>query len=436
MTVDAETFRTAPLDEQAASEIAARGLEVRLAEDDAAALAWRAAVARGFQGPELEERNHEAGRPGTAYRRRLGVYDPAGALPDLPVATFATWLSELTVPGGRAVPASAISSVTVAATHRRRGLARSLMAGELRQAVQAGLPVAMLTASEATIYGRFGFAAAAAAATWRIDTLRAGWLGGDVPGRIDYVSRADARRIAPELHERIRHRLPGEVIVPGPHWDDMLRLRSDAEAAGAVRAIQYRDETGEIQGLAAFTLDRTPPTPGTVSVIFLHAATDHAYAALWRFLLEHDLVGTVVATERAIDEPLWWLVADQRAAEIKLRDHQYVRIVDVVAALEARHYEVAGSVILDVTDPLGITSGRYLLEAADDGAARVRVLADSETTNAAPVLALGIGELSAIYLGGVRVQTLAAAGRVRADAVEEADALFRGAVTPRLTFWY
>lgn len=435
MTVDAETFRTAPLDERAASEIAARGLELRLAEHEEAELAWRAAVGRGFQGPELKERSHDAGRPGAAYRRRLGVYDAAGALPDLPVATFATWLSELTVPGGRAVPASAISSVTVAATHRRRGLARSLMAGELREAVRAGLPVAMLTASEATIYGRFGFAAAAAAATFRIDTQRAGWLRGDVSGRIDYVSREDARQIAPKLHERIRLRLPGEVIVPGPHWDDMLRLRTDAESAGAVRAIQYRDEAGEIQGLAAFTLDRTPPAPGTLSVVFLYAATDDAYAALWRFLLEHDLVGTVVATERSTDEPLWWMIADQRAAEIKLRDHQYVRIVDVVAALEARRYEATGSVVLDVTDPLGITSGRYLLEAADDGAARVRALTDDDARDI-PVLALGIGELSAIYLGGVRVRTLAAAGRLRTDAVELADALFRGAVTPGLTFWY
>ncbi len=436
MTVDAETFRTSPLDEQAAAEIAARGLEVRLAEDEESTLAWRAAVRRGFQDREPEERNHEAGRPGTAYRRRLGVYDAAGALSDMPVATFATWLSELTVPGGRAVPASAISSVTVAATHRRRGLARSLMAGELREAARAGLPVAMLTASEATIYGRFGFAAAAAAATWRIDTRRAGWLSADAPGRIDYVSREDARRIAPELHERIRLRLPGEVIVPGPHWDDMLRLRGDAEAAGAVRAIQYRDAAGEIQGLAAFTLDRTPPTPATLEVVFLYAATDDAYAALWHFLLEHDLVGTVVATERSTDEPLWWMIADQRAAEIRLRDHQYVRIVDVAAALQARRYEQAGSVVLDVTDPLGITSGRYLLEVADDGTAQVRILGEAEATGSVPLAFLGIAELSAIYLGGVRVRTLAAAGRIRTDAVDRVDALFRGSVTPCLTFWY
>ena len=51
----------------------------------------------------------------------------------------------------------AISMVTVAATHRRRGIARGLLEGELRAAASAGVPMAGLTVTEATIYGRYGF---------------------------------------------------------------------------------------------------------------------------------------------------------------------------------------------------------------------------------------------------------------------------------------
>ncbi|MFP3813618.1 GNAT family N-acetyltransferase, partial [Bacillus sp. SIMBA_005] len=82
---------------------------------------------------------------------------PASAFP---VATTNAWVTPLTIPGGGELDMWAISMVTVAATHRRRGIARSLLEGELRAAVSAGVPMAGLTVSEATIYGRYGFGSA------------------------------------------------------------------------------------------------------------------------------------------------------------------------------------------------------------------------------------------------------------------------------------
>ena len=79
-------------------------------------------------------------------------------MPDAPVATIASWIGELTVPGGRGIPSCAISAVTVAPTHRRRGIARAMLEGELGAALDAGAPIAMLTVSESTLYGRYGFA--------------------------------------------------------------------------------------------------------------------------------------------------------------------------------------------------------------------------------------------------------------------------------------
>ena len=51
-----------------------------------------------------------------------------------------SWVTPMTVQGGAHVPMWAISAVTVAATHRRRGIARNLLEGELRAAAQPGLP--------------------------------------------------------------------------------------------------------------------------------------------------------------------------------------------------------------------------------------------------------------------------------------------------------
>jgi predicted acetyltransferase len=49
--------------------------------------------------------------------------------------------------------------------------------GELRTAAELGVPIAALTVSESTIYGRFGFASAAQAAHWEIDTRHVRWAG-------------------------------------------------------------------------------------------------------------------------------------------------------------------------------------------------------------------------------------------------------------------
>jgi predicted acetyltransferase len=151
----------------------------------------------------------------------------------------------------------------------------------------------------------------------------------------------------------------------------------------------------------------------------------------------------VHASELSVDEPLLWMIADQRAAKVTVRDHQYVRILDVVAALETRRFSAPGTLVLEVADPLGFTEGRYLLEASADGAGRVRRLADGESVDAV-VVTLGIAELSAAYLGGVSLATLAAAGRVsaggvdvdRAEAIAAAARVLAWHTAPRLSIWY
>jgi predicted acetyltransferase len=61
------------------------------------------------------------------------------------------------MPGGAAVPAKGVTWVSVAATHRRRGILRSLMREQHRRMIADELAVSLLTASEAGIYGRFGY---------------------------------------------------------------------------------------------------------------------------------------------------------------------------------------------------------------------------------------------------------------------------------------
>lgn len=431
-----EDFRTAPVDEESANALRGKGLDFGIVPDDAAAFDnWIQVVARGFLDGERTPEQVQAARNRSTYRRKTVVRDPGAADPDRPVATIASWPAQLSLPGGATVPAGAISSVTVAPTHRRRGIARAMMEGELRLMAGRGIPIATLTVSEPMLYGRYGFAPAAAVAELTIDTRRALWRGPVPDGRIDFISRERLRALAPAIHDRVRVTVPGELDVPASHWDVFARTQPDAKEPGKLRAIQYRDAAGEVRGVALYSVRENHDdfARSAADVVYLLAEDDDAYAALWRFLLELDLIGELRAHEQPVDAPLMWMIEDQRGIVATVRDHHYLRILDVPRVLEARTYSAPGDFRLTVSDPLGLTEGEYVLRVDVDGHGRVT---RGGQDPAAVDVELGIGELSAILLGGVSPSVLAAAGRLRSSDTAALAHAFGWHRAPRLSFWY
>lgn len=434
-----DAYLDLPVDEGSREALAAQGLDLRIVRgDDAEAFdGWCQALARGFLDPERNPQQLAAMRARAAERRRTGVFDPAGAVPQQPVATIAGWPNEVSVPGGM-VPSWAISSVTVAPTHRRRGIARAMMEAELRTARALGLPMASLTVTESTLYGRYGFGPAADSAAWRVDTRRAGWIGPEPAGRLDFIARETFRRLGPELHERARTRWPGEAVMHAGQWDALAGTRTDAPDGEAIRAVQYTAPDGTVRGLLAYRVQENPDDfpRSTAHVSYLLAEDAAAYAALWRFVLGLDAIAEVRASELSVAEPLRWMIADQRAATVTVREHHYLRLLDVPAALAARAYDASGVLALDVADPLGFAAGRWLVRTSTGGPAEVTPWTDAEAPAGATVLRTGIAELSSLYLGSVPIATLAAAGRVETSDVGGAARLLGWHVPARLSFWY
>ncbi|GGH47595.1 GNAT family N-acetyltransferase [Microbacterium album] len=429
---DLPDARTLPLDEASRAALAERGLEYRLlrSHDGDAIDAHSSAWMRGFAAPEAEEEHLRDVRETMAGRRLIGVYDARGAQAHWPVATVSSWITPVTIPGGE-LPMWAISTVTVAATHRRRGIARALLEAELRDAHAAGVPIAGLTASEATIYGRYGFAPATQAATWKVDTRRVRWAGPEAPGRIEYIDREAAAALMGELHERTRLQRLGEVPGWPRRWLGHLGLVEKKDRA--VRAVRYLDAAGEPRGVLAYKIDEDhEEADADLTIRFLVADGDEAVAALWRFAIEHDLVGTVTAPDRPVDEPLPWLVSDPRVPTSSLTDHGWLRIVDVPAVLEARAYAGPVDLVLRVADPLGYADGAWRVEIAD-GRATV-----TEAAGAGADVELTVQELSAAYLGGVSLAVLRAAGRVRGSdaAIAALDLALRVPRAPFLSIVY
>ncbi|HMF59335.1 MAG TPA: sterol carrier protein domain-containing protein, partial [Vicinamibacterales bacterium] len=177
-------------------------------------------------------------------------------------------------------------------------------------------------------------------------------------------------------------------------------------------------------------------TTHKVNVEKLVAETPDAYAALWRFLIEMDLVQEVSADLRATDEPLRWQLSDWRGATVKTYDHQWLRILDVVGAFTERAYVGEGRLALDVTDSLGYAEGKWLLTVEGDDPS-VELVETIPRDVAA--LSMTANELAALYLGGVSAVNLAAARFVTeshpGDAIL-ADSILRSPVTPWLSVWY
>lgn len=425
--------RQIPVDPESFERLAGQQLTYRTIDSSspADAEAFVRADARGFLDADPAADLATADAAAIADRRNIGVFDAGAAVGSWPVGTVNSWVTPLTIPGGE-VDMWAISSVTVAGTHRRRGIARALLEGELRSAVASGTAIAGLTVSEATIYGRYGFASAVPVTTVTIDTRRAGWGAGVPAGRLEYLDKGALRDNVAALHEVERTQRSGQVAGWDRRWDRLVGLTPGNPSAAAIRGVRYVDEHGATRGALVYTLVEIPGAfRFEMKISLLTAVTDEALTALWGFALQHDLVDKVTADLRPIDDPLPWLVKDRRGVEVRVHDHGWLRILDVQAALEARTYRAPLDLVLRIEDLLGFTSGSWRFTVADGQA---KVTASDAVADAA----LDISTLSAMYAGGVSARELLAAGRLQTtpEIAASLDDAFRAVRAPVLSIWY
>lgn len=343
------------------------------------------------------------------------------------VGTARSWATQLTVPGGAPVPGTAIAAVSVLATHRRRGVMRSLMTADLVAARERGEVVGVLWASQAPIYGRFGFGPATRAATWTVEVGT-----GVVPGEaragaltVTPVS-TDARDLIKGVFERWRVRQPGEIRRREFTWDVELglrvRLRGDDPWSGTL--VVHRDPAGDPDGYVRYHLEERwerRQGKGVLHVDELHTLTDEAYRDLWRLVCGMEWAGTVRAEQRSPQERLPWLVSDGRTAQPEsVADGLWLAFLDLPRALESRSYHADGRLVIGVMSADG-TQERVALDASTDGAI-------CRPTEASPDVVVPAQALAAAFLGdvGLRVATIGhGADEHRPDALALLDRLLR-----------
>jgi predicted acetyltransferase len=311
----------------------------------------------------------------------------------------------ITLPGTGPAPVAAVTSIAVAPGQRRRGVLSMVMRAELATLHEGGEPLATLWASEGGIYGRFGYGLATQWARYRVpkgSPFRAGTdLGQD---RVTEVSRDAALPMIRDLYDKVAPTRVGMLGRTDGSWTFHL-FDKDFNRRGQT-AFRFAMHP---EGYAIYRVRLNWDDRGGSSELTVHelvATTARGYAALCRYLLDVDLVGEVVL-RRPVDEPLVHLLADPRAALCSVLDGLWVRLVDVDRGLMARRYAVPLDVVLEVSDAVcPWNAGRWRLVVGADGHAEVsRTGSDAD-------LALGVDDLGAVFLGGTRLSTLAAAGRV------------------------
>jgi predicted acetyltransferase len=340
------------------------------------------------------------------------------------VGTVDSTRGSLTLPGGRTVAHAAVTHIGVLPTHTRRGIVSHLVRRQLTDARDAGEVVATLRASEATIYGRFGYGIASRVTSVTADTRRSGFRP-EVPAG-DPVRLLPADRIwdvLPTIHARIPNTRPGFITRPSQWWAAQ-ELRYDPDRGPAYTAVAGPEgaETGFVRYHPVGTETWFGNHERSIVVDDLFAPSREAFVGLIRFLWELDLVDRIVFLALPVDTSLPWLLIDQRAVVTTgIRDETWLRILDIEAALRTRTYGDGGSLVLAVHDPLlpentgtyRIADGRF--EAVTPGVASD---ADLETD---------VATLGSVLLGSMHWHQLAYSGAVRTgsvDALARADRLF------------
>jgi predicted acetyltransferase len=343
------------------------------------------------------------------------------------VAGAAAFPFDLFIPGGQ-VKAAGVTVTGVLPTHRRRGYLRGLQRSLIDDARARGEPVAVLWATEDTIYGQFGYGMASMHAEIDLPRERAAPFA-PVPlhGETRLVTLGEAEPLVAPVYERVAHATPGMFARTPEWWRD--RVLNDMEwkrrGGGFLQCVVL-----EIGGKpAAYALYRMNALlergiqSGHLFIVEAMGDTAEAMNAIWRYLLEIDWLARAKAHLLPLDHPLLLSLADPRRLNFLVREGLWIRLVDVSAALSTRGFATDDAIVVEITD-----------EFCTWNAGRWRIARGAtERTTAEPDLACDVASLGCVYLGGFTFAQLARSLRMhelRAGAIARADAMFRSDRAP------
>jgi predicted acetyltransferase len=232
----------------------------------------------------------------------------------------------------------------------------------------------------------------------------------------------------PALFDRLRANRAGQVNRNETYWADMLASTRRRSGGSSERFFAI----GEHGYTSYRATNNFSSDPTILRVDDLFGVSAEVEAGLWQYILNVDLVDSIVAN-RPLDESIRWRLEDPRSLTVSgLHDFLWIRVLDVAGALTARRYRTDGRLVFEVepstvwpdadgqpgSDP---AAGRWVLEAGPSGSSCRRARANEPAE-----LVMGVAELGAALLGGQDLMSRSLAGRVtelKPGALVRADSL-------------
>ena len=353
---------------------------------------------------------------------------------DRMVATSGVFTLRLRVPGGE-LPAGGVTWVSVLPSHRRRGLMRGMMRLMIDDCRSRGEPIAILWAAEGAIYQRFGFGLATFSLNLEAESLSVGFAREwEAEGACRLIAAGDGLDLVTPVYEAARLQRAGFLARTPDWWLGILPLAAkDSTGGEAKRLVVYETDDGpEAYAVYKTKVEWNVRGPsGVLRVEEAIGATARGTREIWRFLLNVDLMRTLKTSRLPADHALFHLAAEPRRLGTSVGDGLWLRMVDVVAALEGRTYgpdgTAGGRLTFDLRDEYcPWNAGRWTV---DVEAGRAHVTRSDEPAD----IALDAADLGAMFLGGVGATALGLAGRVvelRSGSLALADRLFQTGLLP------
>jgi predicted acetyltransferase len=368
----------------------------------------------GLLSPHVSDDEWEKWRAGwETGHLAIGAWDG-----DVCVGHAGAFSFDTRVPGGAWLSTSGVTRVGVLPTHTRRGLLTRMMRRLLDDERADGKVLSSLRASEAVIYSRFGFGLAGEAVGVRVHPHRIDAVRGAAAGTMRILTPAQFDGVIPELYTHAATRA-GAITRSSFFW---LRVLKEAtEGSKGTFVAVHTSPDGIDDGYVLYSVEwddaALSENMGRCELHELFGATPEAELALWQYMVSISLLRSIDAEARPVDDLVRLAITDMRAYEVKQRwDEQWIRLLDVEAALSARSYGTAEPVTIAITDPwYPDNDGTYVI--ASDGVSRTSDRAE---------LSAPIEAVSASYMGAISWSDLLSTGRVSgdADAAARADALF------------
>lgn len=304
-----------------------------------------------------------------------------------------------------------VSIVATPPEHRRRGLARRLMAESLMEDRERGITLTALWPFEHSFYARLGWALVG---TYGLSECPPAALAGTREhrsGRFIRLGADDWQRAASVL-QAVGEPYALSIDRSEEWW--RKRIFSGWEEDPFVYGWECE---GELRGYLVYQFD-ADGDDRTLRVWELAAAEHEARTNLLGFLADHD---SQVKTIRLYGPPetgLFDLVDDPGKIEVKMKPGPMLRLVDIREAIEAWTFPpIDDQFTLAVEDPLVDWHDGIFQVSVSGGVVSVR------ETDEPPEVTIGIGPLTQLYVGYRSLRELEEADACSISSPEAAELL-------------